>query len=150
MKNMSEFITNVWPVIFVCLLQIAAVVVGFLSVSLVRAIKKKVTVSTDQAINDRIYGEIEDLINKCVVAVNQKFVETVKSKYGTLTDEDAKTAFNMVKSMILAMLTEENLQYIRNKYVDVDAFLEYFIEFDVHENKLMINDIYLDETKTST
>lgn len=142
---MKEFLTDIWPIICVTLLEVATVVGGFLLVNLIRTIKKKISISNDQAINDSMYMEIERLINNCVVAVNQKFVESVKKKYGSLSEEDAEFAFNMAKSMIISMLTTENIEFIKNKYVDVDKFIEYLIEFDVYENKLRYIGPALDE-----
>lgn len=85
---------------------------------------------TDNEIFEKYITMLSDTINRCVMATNQTYVDTLK-KEGKFDLEAQKTAFNMTKEAVLSILSEEALTYLKNILGDLDTYIDSLIEANV-------------------
>ena len=78
---------------------------------------------------------LADTINNCVIATNQTYVEALK-KAGAFDMEAQKTAFNMTKNAVLAILSDEAKRYLTNAVGDLNEYITQQIEAAVNVNKI--------------
>ena len=78
-----------------------------------------------------------DIVETCVVATNQTYVEALK-KAGSFDAEAQKTAFRMTYEAVLAILNDEAKEYITEAVGDFNTYLTQQIEATVNFNKISI------------
>ena len=93
-------------------------------------VKSKITSDTAAKYLDMLTNTVQ----KCVIAVNQTYVETLK-KSGEFDEAAQKEAFNKTLNAVLALLTDEAKEYITSITGDLELYLTQLIEAQVHLTK---------------
>lgn len=123
--------SDVWTVL-VTLISIILVFVGIVASKVLLLLAKKLGIDVD----DQTMKTIQSLVNKLVQAMNQSVVNDLKKMNpdGKLTAEQKAEAFNRVRDDLEKSLTDEEKQYLINKFKDLDTALKALIESSVGEN----------------
>ena len=110
---------------------------GVLTMYIVKFIQVKSTEITNKVDNDLIDKYVAMLaitIENCVIATNQTYVESLKQA-GKFDAEAQKTAFNMTKNAVMAILSDEAKKYLENAVGDLNEYITQQIEATVKVNK---------------
>lgn len=117
----------------VCILPL----LGVLTMYIVKFIQVKSTEITNKVDNDLVDKYVAMLavtIENCVIATNQTYVESLK-QVGKFDAEAQKTAFNMTKNAVMAILSDEAKRYLENAVGDLNEYITQQIEAAVNVNK---------------
>ena len=122
---------DVWTVL-VTLISIILVFVGIIASKVLLLLAKKLGIDVD----DQTMKTIQSLVNKLVQAMNQSVVNDLKKANpdGKLTAEQKAQVFNDVRNDLEKSLTDEEKQYLIDKFKDLDTALKALIESSVGEN----------------
>lgn len=123
--------SDVWTVL-VTLISVVLVFVGIIASKVLLLLAKKLGIDVD----DQTMKTIQALVNKLVQAMNQSVVNDLKKANpdGKLTAEQKAQVFNDVRNDLEKSLTDEEKQYLINKFKDLDIALKALIESSVGEN----------------
>lgn len=123
--------SDVWTVL-VTLISVILVFVGIIASKVLLLLAKKLGIDVD----DQTMKTIQSLVNKLVQAMNQSVVNDLKKMNpdGKLTAEQKAEVFNRVRDDLEKSLTDEEKQYLINKFKDLDTALKALIESSVGEN----------------
>ena len=123
--------SDVWTVL-VTLISVILVFVGIIASKVLLLLAKKVGIDVD----DQTMKTIQSLVNKLVQAMNQSVVNDLKKMNpdGKLTAEQKAEVFNRVRDDLEKSLTDEEKQYLIDKFKDLDTALKALIESSVGEN----------------
>lgn len=123
--------SDVWTVL-VTLISIILVFVGIVASKVLLLLAKKLGIDVD----DQTMKTIQSLVNKLVQAMNQSVVNDLKKANpdGKLTAEQKAEVFNRVRDDLEKSLTDEEKQYLINKFKNLDTALKALIESSVGEN----------------
>lgn len=123
--------SDIWTVL-VTLISIILVFVGIIASKVLLLLAKKLGIDVD----DQTMKTIQSLVNKLVQAMNQSVVNDLKKMNpdGKLTAEQKAEVFNRVRDDLEKSLTDEEKQYLINKFKDLDTALKALIESSVGEN----------------
>ena len=117
----------------VCVLPL----LGVLTMYIIKFIQVKSTEITNKVDNDLIDQYVAMLavtIEICVIATNQTYVESLKQA-GKFDAEAQKTAINMTKNAVMAILSDEAKKYLENAVGDLNEYITQQIEATVKVNK---------------
>ena len=117
----------------VCVLPL----LGVLTMYIVKFIQVKSTEITNKVDNDLVDKYVAMLavtIENCVIATNQTYVESLKQT-GKFDAEAQKTAFNMTKNAVMAILSDEAKKYLESAVGDLNEYITQQIEAAVNVNK---------------
>ena len=117
----------------VCVLPL----LGVLTMYIVKFIQVKSTEITNKVDNDLVDKYVAMLavtIENCVIATNQTYVESLKQA-GKFDAEAQKTAFNMTKNAVMAILSDEAKKYLESAVGDLNEYITQQIEAAVNVNK---------------
>ena len=123
--------SDVWTVL-VTLISIILVFVGIVASKVLLLLAKKLGIDVD----DQTMKTIQSLVNKLVQAMNQSVVNDLKKANpdGKLTAEQKAEVFNRVRDDLEKSLTDEEKQYLIDKFKNLDTALKALIESSVGEN----------------
>lgn len=123
--------SDIWTVL-VTLISVILVFVGIVASKVLLLLAKKLGIDVD----DQTMKTIQSLVNKLVQAMNQSVVNDLKKMNpdGKLTAEQKAEVFNRVRDDLEKSLTDEEKQYLINKFKDLDTALKALIESSVGEN----------------
>ena len=123
--------SDIWTVL-VTLISVILVFVGIIASKVLLLLAKKLGIDVD----DQTMKTIQSLVNKLVQAMNQSVVNDMKKMNpdGKLTAEQKAEVFNRVRDDLEKSLTDEEKQYLINKFKDLDTALKALIESSVGEN----------------
>jgi hypothetical protein len=123
--------SDVWTVL-VTLISIVLVFVGIIASKVLLLLSKKLGIDVDA----QTMKTIQALVNKLVQAMNQSVVNDLKKANpdGKLTAEQKAQVFNDVRNDLEKSLTDEEKQYLIDKFKDLDTALKALIESSVGEN----------------
>ena len=123
--------SDVWTVL-VTLISVILVFVGIVASKVLLLLAKKLGIDVD----DQTMKTIQSLVNKLVQAMNQSVVNDLKKMNpdGKLTAEQKAEVFNRVRDDLEKSLTDEEKQYLIDKFKDLDTALKALIESSVGEN----------------
>ena len=92
------------------------------------ALIKKFTEDLQNQINDvefKKYLDVaEDVINTTVTAVYQTYIDDIVKKRITLTDDEIKLSFNMIKEKSRNIISDRTMNELGKKYTNSDKWLE--------------------------
>ena len=100
---------------------------------LVALLKKKVSEIEGKAKNenvDKYMGIVENVIETCVAAVSQTYVDALKQD-GKFDDAAQSEAFETCKQKILSILSNNIKATLTDAYGDLNAFIDAKIEYYV-------------------
>ena len=123
--------SDVWTVL-ITLISVILVFVGIVASKVLLLLAKKLGIDVD----DQTMKTIQSLVNKLVQAMNQSVVNDLKKMNpdGKLTAEQKAEVFNRVRDDLEKSLTDEEKQYLIDKFKDLDTALKALIESSVGEN----------------
>ena len=123
--------SDIWTVL-VTLISVILVFVGIVASKVLLLLAKKLGIDVD----DQTMKTIQSLVNKLVQAMNQSVVNDMKKMNpdGKLTAEQKAEVFNRVRDDLEKSLTDEEKQYLINKFKNLDTALKALIESSVGEN----------------
>lgn len=123
--------SDVWTVL-VTLISVILVFVGIVASKVLLLLAKKLGIDVD----DQTMKTIQSLVNKLVQAMNQSVVNDLKKMNpdGKLTAEQKAEVFNRVRDDLEKSLTDEEKQYLINKFKNLDTAMKALIESSVGEN----------------
>lgn len=127
---MREILTN-------ALIDIGIAMLIALGGAAVALIKAKITETNTASNNDtanRIRWEVAEAVEDAVTAVNQTFVEELKSK-DLFDKEKQEEAFERALEGTIDALSRETVDFINNTYGDINIWLIDKIEAAVSRNK---------------
>ena len=123
--------SDIWTVL-VTLISVILVFIGIIASKVLLLLAKKLGIDVD----DQTMKTIQSLVNKLVQAMNQSVVNDLKKMNpdGKLTAEQKAEVFNRVRDDLEKSLTDEEKQYLIDKFKDLDTALKALIESSVGEN----------------
>ena len=117
----------------VCVLPLLCVLTMYI-VKFIQVKSAEITGKVDHDLADKYINMLAVTIENCVIATNQTYVETLKAA-GKFDAEAQKTAFNMTKNAVMAILSEEAKKYLENAVGDLNEYITQQIEAAVNVNK---------------
>lgn len=127
---MREILTN-------ALIDIGIAMLIALGGAAIAFLKAKITAVNTESDNDtanRIRWEVAEAVEDAVTAVNQTFVEELKSK-NLFDKEKQEEAFERALEGTIDALSRETVDFINNTYGDINIWLIDKIEAAVSRNK---------------
>lgn len=109
-----------------------------LSGYIIRFINLKSTELTnrvDNAKHDKYITMLQETVTDCVLTTTQTYVDALKGQ-NAFTAEAQKNAFEMTKTAVMAILTEDAKEYLNSALGDFDEYVKTLIESQVQVNKL--------------
>ena len=97
---------------------------------------------TDSEALRSLIEKIDYVVQVCVEATNQTFVDDLKND-GKLTDDEKREAFDKTFKAIQEMLTDEDKQNIIDSFGDLSTFLTTSVENYIKSSKIEDIDIPL-------
>ena len=110
---------------------------GILSVYLINFLKKKadeIKASTEIEIADKYIDMLVRIVETCVIATNQTYVNALKDK-DAFDAEAQKTAFEMTYNAIKEILSAEMGEVLSEAVGDLDLYIRQLIEENVNYQK---------------
>ena len=129
----EDFISYILPVLGTALGTILSALFAY-AITYIKKKKDALVKSTDSDLEKKYIEKISDTITKCVIATNQTYVEGLK-KEGAFTKEAQEEAFNKTLDNIMAILSDDCIEYLQSITSDVSLYLKNEIEAEVRLNK---------------
>ena len=117
----------------VCVLPLLGVLTMYI-VKFIQVKSAEITDKVDNDLADKYINMLAVTIENCVIATNQTYVEALKAA-GKFDAEAQKTAFNMTKNAVIAILSDEAKKYLENAVGDLNEYITQQIEAAVNVNK---------------
>ena len=117
----------------VCVLPLLGVLTMYI-VKFIQVKSEEITNKVDNDLADKYIQMAAVTIENCVIATNQTYVEALKNA-GKFDAEAQKTAFNMTKNAVMAILSDEAKKYLENAVGDLNEYITQQIEAAVNVNK---------------
>lgn len=132
MNPIMNFLTGDAGTVMLTVISIILMVLGIIAAKVLMLMAKKLGIDVD----DKTMTTIMNLINKFVIAMNQDTVDNMKklNADGKLTPEQQIEVFNKVYEQVESSLTDEERQYLINKFNSLEKGLKALIESSVGAN----------------
>lgn len=91
----------------------------------------------DNEKHDKYVLMLQETVTDCVLTTTQTYVDALKGQ-NAFDLEAQKKAFEMTKTAVLAILTDDAKEYLASALGDFDQYLTTLIESQVQVNKLAI------------
>lgn len=117
----------------VCVLPLLGVLTMYI-VKFIQVKSAEITNKVDNDLADKYIQMAAVTIENCVIATNQTYVEALKAA-GKFDAEAQKTAFNMTKNAVMAILSDEAKKYLESAVGDLNEYITQQIEAAVNVNK---------------
>ena len=127
---MREILTNALIDIGIAML----IALGGAAIAFLKAQITEANTSSDNSTANRIRWEVAEAVEDAVTAVNQTFVEELKSK-NLFDKEKQEEAFERALEGTIDALSRETVDFINNTYGDINIWLIDKIEAAVLRNK---------------
>jgi len=129
-----------WTDLLVKIAEVCLVpILGVLTTALVKFINSKIgelKLRVENASLQKYIDMFNDTVCNCVIATNQTYVEALK-KQGSFDLAAQKVAFEMTKTAVLDLLTDEAKEYLEAIYGDLMAYMQIKIEAEVNNQKIL-------------
>ena len=117
----------------VCVLPLLGVLTMYI-VKFIQVKSTEITNKVDHDLVDKYVAMLAVTIENCIIATNQTYVESLKQA-GKFDAEAQKTAFNMTKNAVMAILSDEAKKYLESAVGDLNEYITQQIEATVNVNK---------------
>lgn len=87
--------------------------------------------------HDKYILMLQETVTDCVLTTTQTYVDALKDQ-NAFDPEAQKKAFEMTKTAVLAILTDDAKEYLASALGDFDQYLTTLIEAQVQVNKLAV------------
>lgn len=131
---MNELVSQILEILAPFAGALLTVLCGFA----IDCLKKKtaqIKVETNNAIIAKYADMVTETVSDCVTAVNQIYVDTLKSK-GAFTKKAQEEALKMCYNNVVGLLSEDAKGYIVETFGDLETYLTTRIESFVKISKL--------------
>lgn len=91
----------------------------------------------DNEKHDKYVLMLQETVTDCVLTTTQTYVDALKGQ-NAFDPEAQKKAFEMTKTAVLAILTDDAKEYLASALGDFDQYLTTLIEAQVQVNKLAV------------
>ena len=137
--NWDKFLGDLVEALIPILIALLTALIGYA----ITFLKKKTELIKDEQLRNiiqRALDEANEVADQAVLATQQKFVDNIKKarEDGKLTKEEAKEAMDMAISYFKTHITDENLKILEKLYIDVDKWLEDFLEAKLGQLKYVL------------
>ena len=134
-KLFEDLVEALIPILVAFLTALIGYAIAFL--------KKKTELIKDEQLRNiiqRALDEANEVADQAILATQQKFVDNIKKarEDGKLTKEEAKEAMDMAISYFKTHITDESLKILEELYIDVDKWLEDFLEAKLGQLKYVL------------
>ena len=112
-------------------------ILGILTAYVIAFIRNKILLLQEQVENeliDKYLKMLGDTIEKCVIATNQTYVNSLKEQ-NAFDIKAQKIAFKMTADAVMSILSKEAISYISCFVEDIEKYVEQCIEAAVNKNK---------------
>ena len=131
-----DFVTLV-PVIFqLCIIPLLAILTKYITAWIEIKINE-MTANKNDATFTKYMTLLQDTVISCVIATNQTYVETLKAQ-GKFDAEAQKEALKKTYDAVMAILTEDAINYLNEALGDFDAYVNTMIESQVNMQKTIV------------
>lgn len=131
-----DFVTLV-PVIFqLCIIPLLAILTKYITAWIEIKINE-MTANKNDATFTKYMTLLQDTVISCVIATNQTYVETLKAQ-GKFDAEAQKEALKKTYDAVMAILTEDAINYLKEVLGDFDAYVNTMIESQVNMQKTIV------------
>ena len=128
--NWTNIITQLFEIVIFPLLGIGTAYLIVLIRTKIQETKQK----KDNELYNKYLTMLETTIIDCVLATTQTYVSTLK-KEGLFDAEAQKIAFAETYNNVMAILSEDALEYLNEAMGDLEAYVNNRIEAEVLRNK---------------
>lgn len=128
-----ELITQLFELVIIPLL-------GIVTAYIVKLVNKKmaeIDVSVNNELASKYINMLDKTISECVIATNQTYVESLKSK-GEFTTEAQHEAFAKTVNAVMSILGQDAIEYLNEAVGDLSIYIETKIESEVKINKASV------------
>lgn len=111
---------------------------GILTAYIVKYIQIKteeIQKTTENKLIEKYINMLSSTVSDCVIATNQTYVETLK-KEGKFDLTAQKTAYEMTKTAVMSILTEETKKYLTLAVGDLNIYISQLIESAINAEKV--------------
>ena len=91
--------------------------------------------TTENKLIEKYINMLSSTVSDCVIATNQTYVETLK-KEGKFDLTAQKTAYEMTKTAVMSILTEETKKYLTLAVGDLNIYISQLIESAINAEKV--------------
>lgn len=120
-------------VVEVCLIPLLGLLTSYIIIY-IKAKNKQFKQQVDNDLYAKYMDMLETTIVDCVIATNQTYTEALK-KQNAFTAEAQKEAFAKTYNAVMAILSQDAVDYLTAFVGDLDLFIKQKIEAEVSENK---------------
>ena len=120
-------------VVEVCLIPLLGLLTSYI-IMYIKAKNKQFKQQVDNDLYAKYMDMLEETIVNCVIATNQTYTEALK-KQNAFTAEAQKEAFAKTYNAVMAILSQDAVEYLTAFVGDLDLFIKQKIEAEVSENK---------------
>lgn len=131
---MNEVLTQVLNIITPTLGVVLTALVGYL-LTYISVKKNQLKNQTDSEMAKKYIDMVSDTVTKCVEAVNQVYVDSLKDA-GAFTREAQKEAFENCYKQVVELLSDDCKTYIQETFHDLETYLVMMIESTVKKSKI--------------
>lgn len=125
------------PMIFqLCIIPLLAILTKYITAWIEIKINE-MTESKNDATFTKYMKLLQDTVISCVIATNQTYVETLKAQ-GKFDTEAQKEALKKTYDAVMAILTEDAINYLNEALGDFDAYVNTMIESQVNMQKTIV------------
>lgn len=126
-----EMFQDIFELVIIPLLVVlSSYVIKFINLKSIELTNK-----VDNEKHDKYILMLQDTVTDCVLTTTQTYVDALKGQ-NAFDSEAQKQAFEMTKTAVLAILTEDAKEYLNSALGDFDEYLKTLIEAQVQVNKL--------------
>ena len=117
----------------VCIVPLLGVLTAY-AVKYIQAKSAEISTNQENIVVSKYIGLLADTITDCVIATNQTYVDALKEQ--NAFDEEAQLkAFKKTYEAVMAVLSEDAIEYLSHIYGDLSAYITARIEAEVKANK---------------
>lgn len=117
----------------VCIIPLLGILTTYI-VQYIRVKKEEMKTQTENEKVNKYLDILAKVIEDCVVATNQTYVEALK-KDGKFDLEAQKQAFLMTSQAVLAIMSDESLDILALAVDDLNEYIRQKIEAEVNKHK---------------
>ena len=103
-------------------------------IDFLNAKREEAKIKTDNEVAKKYIDMIANTVNKCVIATNQTYVNSLKES-NAFNKEAQEVAFEKTMTAVLATLSDDAKDYIVSVSGDLRIYLTQYIEAEVNKNR---------------
>lgn len=128
-----EYVLILQQIFQVCIIPLLGVLTG-IAIRFINAKANEIIAKTDNEIAVKYIEKINNTIVECVLATNQTYVDSLKDK-DAFDKAAQQEAFRKTYEAVMAILTQDALDYLNSAYGDATLYITQKIEATVKTEK---------------